>query len=148
MAFINTFPKIGTRQFNINIASKQTTENIPANYIPAIKTGNTFYISISHAIPKYKIPLPNTFMKFILQQPPWIQDLTKNHKQHMGVDPLFSSIINNTNLIISTDEITQTRKSGGSWIIDLEDGTKIVSGNNPNFGPSEDITSYRTEVYA
>ena len=74
--------------------------------------------------------------------------LTKNHKQHMGVDPLLSYIINNNNLIISTDGTTQTRKSGDSWIIALEDGTKIVSGNNPNFGPSEDITSYRTEVYA
>ena len=140
--------KIGTRAYNINIASKQTIEIIPADCIPAQKTGNTFNISISHAIPKFKRLLPNTFMEFILQQPPWIQDLTKKHKQYMNVDPLFSYIINNNNLIISTDGTTQTRKSGGSWIIALEDGTKIVSGNNPNFGPSEDITSYRTEVYA
>ena len=64
----------------------------------------------------------------------------------MEVDPLFYYIINNNNLIISTDGTTKTRKSavvGPS----LEDGTKIVSGHNPNFGQSEDINSYRTEIY-
>ena len=43
--------KIKTRQYNINIASKQTTENILTDCLPAIKTGNKFCISISHAIP-------------------------------------------------------------------------------------------------
>ena len=61
----------------------------------------------------------------------------------MEVDPLFYYIINNNSLIISTDGTTQARKNGGGWIV-LEDGTKIVSGHNPNFGQSEDITSYRT----
>ena len=65
----------------------------------------------------------------------------------MEVDPLFYYIINNNNLIISTDGTTKTRKSGGSWTIALEDGTEIVSGHNPNFGQSEDINSYRTEIY-
>ena len=59
--------KIGTRQYNIHIASKETIENIPADCIPALKTGNTFNISISHAIPKYKRPLPIIFLQFILQ---------------------------------------------------------------------------------
>ena len=65
----------------------------------------------------------------------------------MEVDPLFYYIINSNSLIISTDGTTQKRKSSGSWIIALEDGTKIVSGHNPNFGQSDDITSYRTKIY-
>ena len=56
----------------------------------------------------------------------------------MKVEHLFSYIINNNNLIIY----------GGSWTIALEDGTKIVSDNNPNFGQYKDITSYQTEIYA
>ena len=66
----------------------------------------------------------------------------------MEVDPLFLYIINNNNLIISTDGTPQIRKSGGSRIIALEDGTKVVSVHNPNFGQSEDIASYRAEIYA
>ena len=66
----------------------------------------------------------------------------------MEVDPLFYYIINSNNLIISTDGLTQTRKSGSSWIIALEDGTEIVSGHNLNFGQSQDITSYHTEICA
>ena len=89
--------KIGTRQYNINLASKKTIEhipadcipaiknekkeynikyssrqtiyNIPADCIPAIKNGNTFCTSISHVIPQYTKPLPKTFLQFILQQP-------------------------------------------------------------------------------
>jgi len=116
--FHQYFPnKIRTRQYNINLASGQTTENVPADCILAIKNRNTFCISISHAILHYMKPLPKTFLQFILQQPSWIQDLTKHHQQNMEVDPLFYYILNNNNLIISTDGTTQTRKSGGSWII-------------------------------
>ena len=103
--------KIGTRQYNINLASRQTTEQIPTICIPAIKNGNTFCISISHAIPQYTKPLPKTFSQFILQQPLWIQDLTKHHKQNMEVDPLFCYIISSNSLIISTDGTTQARKA-------------------------------------
>ena len=140
--------QIGTRQYNINLAYRQIIEYIPADCIPVIKNENTFCISISHAIPQYTKPLPKTFSQFILQQPLWIQDLTKHHKQNMEVDPLFCYIISSNSLIISTDGTTQARKSGGVWIIAFEDGTKMVLGDNPNFGQSSDITSYRTEVYA
>ena len=54
----------------------------------------------------------------------------------------------NTPLLISTDGSKGSRRSGGSWIIALHNGTHITSGYNPNFGQIRQINSYRAEIYA
>ena len=53
-----------------------------------------------------------------------------------------------TPLYISTDGSRTNKKSGGSWIISLVDGTSIVSGWNPDFGQINTINSYHSEIYA
>ena len=49
--------------------------------------------------------------------------------------------------MISTDESRTHNKSGGSWIIALLDGTKLVSEHNLEFGRHVDINSYHSEMY-
>ena len=38
-------------------------------------------------------------------------------------------------------------KSGGGWIIVTDTGQHIIHGHIPDYGQSEDIHSYRSEVY-
>ena len=58
-------------------------------------------------------------------------------------------LINNESLIyISTDSAREDTKSGGGWLIVTDTGQRIVHGFNPDYGQSEDIHSYRSEVYA
>ena len=71
--------------------------------------------------------------------------------------PLYSSpssnsflyhILNKSQLLISTDGSRAHNKNGGSLIIALTDGTKLISGHNPEFGRHMDINSYHSEIYA
>ena len=60
---------------------------------------------------------------------------------------MFQHICQQSQLLISTDGSRTHNKSGDSWIIDLPDGTKLVSGHNPEFKRHVDINSYHSEIY-
>ena len=49
---------------------------------------------------------------------------------------------------MSTDGSRTHNKSGGSWMITLTDGSKLISEHNPEFGRHVDINSYHSEIYA
>ena len=48
----------------------------------------------------------------------------------------------------STDCARTDTKSGGGWLITTDTGQRIAHGFNPDYGQSEDIHCYRSEVYA
>lgn len=50
-------------------------------------------------------------------------------------------------MIITTEGSKYKTKSGGSWIISLEDGKHIVTCHNTNFGQVNQTLSYIIEVY-
>ena len=80
--------------------------------------------------------------------PQWINLLIRIYKMHPSSDSILFRIINKTQLLISTDGSRTHNKSGGSWIIVLTDGTKLISGHNPEFVRHVDINSYHLEIYA
>ena len=63
-------------------------------------------------------------------------------------ESLFHHIYQQSELLIFTDGSRTHNKSRGSWIIALSDGTKLVSGHNPEFGRHIDNNSYHFEIYA
>ena len=63
-------------------------------------------------------------------------------------DSILYHISNNSVLLISADGSTTYNKSGDSWIIVLQDGTKLISGSNLEFGRHIDINLYHSEIYA
>ena len=78
----------------------------------------------------------------------WIFLLIQNYTVHPSSDSLFYHICHQFQLLIITDGSRTHNKSGGSWIITLSDGTKLVSGHNPEFGRHVNIKSYRSEIYS
>ena len=87
---------------------------------------NNFHVYLSHTKPSVKRKLPQKFDDYILQQPTWIQELIKDYQQNLKTEPLFTYIIQQTTLIISTNGAKGERLSGDSWIIALEDDTIII----------------------
>ena len=51
-------------------------------------------------------------------------------------------------LYMSIDGAREDTTSGSGWIIATDTGQRIVHGYNSDYGKSEDIHSYRSEVYA
>ena len=80
--------------------------------------------------------------------PRWIFLLLRNYTVHPSSKSLLHYICQQSKLLISIDDLRTHNKSGGSWIIALPDGTKLVSGYNPEFGRRLDINSYYSEIYA
>ena len=106
------------------------------------------HVNLSHSKPSVKRKLPQTCDDYISQQPTLIQELTQHYKQSLTAEPLFTYIIQQTTLIISTNGAKGERLSGDSWIIALEDDAIFIQGYAPNFGQIRDINSYRAEIYA
>jgi len=88
------------------------------------------------------------FSDYIQSMSQWINLLIRNYTVHPSSDSLIFYIINQTQLLVSTDCSRTHNKSGGSWIIVLTDGTKLISGHNPEFVRHVDINSYHSEIYA
>ena len=80
--------------------------------------------------------------------PEWIYLLIRHYIVYPYSYSLLYHILNKSQLLISTDGSRIHNKSGGSWIIVLTDGTKLISGHNPEFGRHVDINSYHSEIYA
>ena len=89
------------------------------------------------------------FTDYTKLMPRWIYLLIQYYTVvHPSSDSLLYHICHNSKLLISTDRSKTYNKSGGSWIIALQDETKLVSGNNPGFGRHVDINSYHSKIYA
>ena len=71
-----------------------------------------------------------------------------NDELNHNSDSLLELINNESLIYISTDSAREDTKSGGGWLIVTDTGQRIVHGFNPDYGQSEDIHSYRSEVYA
>ena len=80
--------------------------------------------------------------------PRWIYLLIQHYTVYPSSDFLLYHICNQSEILISTGESRTHNKSGGSWIIALQNGTKPVSGHNTKFGRHIDINSYHSEIYA
>ena len=88
------------------------------------------------------------FSDYIQSMPQWINLLIRNYIVHPSLDSLLFHIINQIQLLISTDGSRTHNKGGGNQIIVLTDGTKLISGHNPEFGRYVDIKSYHSKIYA
>ena len=88
------------------------------------------------------------FTDYIHSMPKWIYLLIQYYTIHPSSMSLIHQIYQHSELLISTDGSRTRIKSGGSWIIALPDGTKLVSGHNPESGRHVDINSYHSEIYA
>ena len=135
--------------FHIDQATEQKCDMIPTDSFPIKKySNNSFRIKISHKIPQSIHSQPASFDEYIKQQPSWIRELIQHHSHNLKEESLLHHLTMNTPLLISTDGSKGSRRSGGSWIIALHNGTHITSGYNPNFGQIRQINSYRAEIYA
>ena len=108
----------------------------------------TFKIEPSTAIIPPSRTFCNAFADYIQSLPQWISKLISNFRTNPLSDSLVQYIQQQTPLYISTDGSRTNKKSGGSWIISIIDGTEIVSGWNPDFGKINTINSYHSEMYA
>ena len=69
------------------------------------------------------------------------------HKHNLITDSSLTHIQFHSLVIIATDGEKGKRKSGGGWVIVLNNGQLLATGFNPNFGQSNKTTSNRSEVY-
>ena len=88
------------------------------------------------------------FIDSIKSMPWWTYLLIQHYKDHSSSDSILYHISNNSVLLISADGSTTYNKSGDSWIIVLQDGTKLISGSNLEFGRHIDINLYHSKIYA
>ena len=77
-----------------------------------------------------------------------MQQLTRNTKHNLDIEPLVHHLQTEASLIISSDGTKGDRRGGGGWIITLKNETHIVSGFNPNFGQIKAMNLYKVEIYA
>ena len=70
------------------------------------------------------------------------------YKTSFKIEPLIHYLQTEVPIIIPSDGSKRDQRSGGGWSIALIDGTRVVSGFNPNFGQIKAIHSYRAEIYA
>ena len=88
------------------------------------------------------------FSDYVKSMPEWIYSLIRHYTVHPPSHSLLYHIFNKFQLLISIDGSRTHNKSGDSWIIALTDGSKLISGHNPEFGRHVDINSYHSEIYA
>ena len=129
-----------------------TTEScdvIPTNAYPIrICPDNSFKFYSQHE-PILSNPAQlQDFNDYIQSMSRWIVLLIRHYTVHPSSDSLLCHICHQSKLLISTDGSKTHNKSGESWIIALTDGTKLVSGYNPEFGRHIDINSYHSKIYA
>ena len=105
------------------------------------------YLS-QHNMPSSIPTIIRTLDKYIQHKPSHIRQLICNYLLNHNSDSLLELINNKTLLYISTNCAREDTESGGGWLIATYTGQGIVHGFNPDYGQSEDIHSYRSEVYA
>jgi len=136
-------------QWCINISTRQPLMKSSNTNIPIILFPDKSFKVFSQHEPIFANSAQlQDFSDYIQSMSQWINLLIRNYTVHPSSDSLIFYIINQTQLLVSTDCSRTHNKSGGSWIIVLTDGTKLISGHNPEFVRHVDINSYHSEIYA
>ena len=86
----------------------------------------------------------NTYIKLL---PILKQVLIKNYKESSTAEPLINLIQQHHKLIIALDGSKSSKTSGGGWLIVDAEGSKLLTGFNPDFGDINQINSHRAEIY-
>ena len=130
-------------------ATTELCVDIPSDAYPIfLYPNNSFKVYSQHEpIFANKAQIQN-FSDYIKSMPEWIYSLVRHYTVHPSSYSLLYHILNKSQLLVSIDGSRIHNKSGGSWIIVLTDGTKLISGHNPEFGRHVDINSYHSEIYA
>ena len=115
---------------------------------PSRKKEETFIINYKHHIPQQFPQRPQHFDDYIQMQEEWVKKMISRYRQNVLEESLLTHIHLKSSLLISTDGAKGKRKSGGGWVLTLDNGHHLVEEYNPNFGQSNKITSYRSEAYA
>ena len=63
----------------------------------------TFNIQISHRIPTFKSPILNNWDEYLSSKPEWMQQLTRNTKHNLKMEPLIYHLQTEVPLIILSD---------------------------------------------
>ena len=127
---------------------QKTCNSLPTAYIPIQQTTKySFRYLAQHNIESFDKTIIHTLDEYIQQKLPHIRHLICNYSLHNTSDSLLECIINNSSLYMSIDGAREDTTSGGRWIIATDTGQRIVHGYNSDYGKSEDIHSYRSEVY-
>ena len=149
-AFYHSFVKEQSTTSLISIlATTELCDDIPLDAYPIILCPDNSFKVYSQYGPIFANPAQlQDFSNYIQSIPEWIHLLIWHYTVQPSSDSLRYHIINQTQLLISTDGSRTHNKSGGSWMIALTDGTKLILGHNPEFGRHVDLNSYHSENYA
>ena len=130
-------------------ATTELCHDIPSDAYPILRCpNNSFKVYGQHEPILANSAQIQDFSDYVKSMPAWIYSLIRNYTVYPSSHSLLYHIINKSQLLISTDGSRTHNKSGGSWIIALPDGSKLISGHNPEFGRHVDINSYHSEIYA
>ena len=130
-------------------ATQEQCDILPSDCVPIQQNNNkVFKYYPQHNIQSSISTTIRTLDEYIHQQPPHIRNLISNYELNHSSDSLLELLLNKSMIYISTDGARTDTKSGGGWLIATETGQRIAHGFNPDYGQSEDIHSYRSEVYA
>ena len=149
-AFYRSFVKEQSTTSLILIpTTTELCDDIPLDAYPIILCPeNSFKVYNQHGSIFANPAQLQDFSNYIQSIPEWIHLLIWHYTVQPSSDSLRYHIINQTQLLISTDSSRTHNKSGGSGMIALTDGTKLILGHNPEFGRHVDINSYHSENYA
>ena len=128
---------------------QESCDTIPSECVPIQPNSKQVFKNLpQHNIQSSISPIIRTLDKYIQHKPSHIRQLISNHSLNHNSDSLLELINNKSLLYISTDGDREETKSGGRWLIATDTEQQIVHGFNPDYGQSETIHSYRSEVYA
>ena len=130
-------------------ATQEICNNIPIDCVPIQKKSKHVFKYLSqHNIQSSLKTIIRTLDEHILNKPPHIRHLICNYSLNTTSDSLLELLNNKTLIYLSTDGAREDTKSGGGWLIATDTGQRFIHGFNPDYGQSEDIHSYRSEMYA
>ena len=129
--------------------TQESCDTIPSDCVPIQLNSKQVF----KYLPQYNIqpsisPIIRTLDEYIQHKPSHIRQLISNYSLNHNSDSLLELINKKSLLYILIDGARKETKSGGGWLIATDTGQRIVHGFNPDYGQSEDIHSYRSEVYA
>ena len=138
-----------TTSLTLITATTELCVDIPSDSYPILLCpNNSFKVYSQHEPIMANKAQIQDFSDYVKSIPEWIYLLIRHYTVHPSSHSLLYHILNTFQLLVSIDGSRTHNKSGGSWIISLPDGTKLISGHNPEFGRHVDINSYHSEIYA
>ena len=139
---------INNNKYEINEDSKERCDKILNDAIPITHHVNqTFQVYTKFSLQNPAQKNSNEFNKYIKLLSIWKQVLIKNYKEYFNAEPLIKPIQQYHKLIIASDSSESSKTSGGGWVIADAEGSKLLTGFNPDFGDINQINSHRAEIY-